>query len=111
MRKYTYGKIIFTAQEMKFPFQNFFSKCDQIRKKLQIWSNFLKKSSMENFIFCAVFLYLMHLIQLVYQIVSRNAIFIGVFPKKILVLSSEQNKDFNINQLKLYFTILLSNAF
>ena len=34
--------------------QGFFSKCDQIRKKLRIWSYLLKKSLMENFIFYAV---------------------------------------------------------
>ena len=39
---------------MKFSVKNFFSKCDQIRKKLRIWSHLLKKSLMENFIFCAV---------------------------------------------------------
>ena len=33
----------------------FFSKWDQIRKNLRIWSLLLKKSLMENFIFCAVF--------------------------------------------------------
>ena len=35
-------------------FQDFFSKCDQIRRFLRIWSHLLKKPSMENFIFCAV---------------------------------------------------------
>ena len=39
---------------MKFSFADFFSKCDQTRKKLRIWSQILKKSSMENFIFHAV---------------------------------------------------------
>ena len=34
--------------------KDFFSKCDQIRKKLRIWSHLLKKSLMENFIFCAM---------------------------------------------------------
>ena len=34
--------------------KDFFSKYDQIRKKLQIWSHLLKKSLMENSIFCAV---------------------------------------------------------
>ena len=29
-------------------------KCDQVHRKLQIWSNLLKKSVMENFIFCTV---------------------------------------------------------
>ena len=29
-------------------------KCDQIRRKLRIWSHLLRESLMENFIFCAV---------------------------------------------------------
>ena len=40
--------------KMKFSIKDFFSKCEQIRKKLRMWSNLLKKSLMENFIFCAV---------------------------------------------------------
>ena len=43
-----------TAQKMTFSIKNFFSKCDQIRRKLRIWSHSLKKSIMENFIFCTV---------------------------------------------------------
>ena len=39
---------------MKFPIKDFFSKCEQIRRKLRICSHLLKKSLMENFIFCAV---------------------------------------------------------
>ena len=39
---------------MKFSIKDFFSKCDQIRRKLRIWSHLLKKSLMRNFIFCAV---------------------------------------------------------
>ena len=39
---------------MKFSITDFFSKYDQIRRKLRIWSHLLKKSAMENFIFCAV---------------------------------------------------------
>ena len=46
---------VFTPQKMKFSIKDFFSKCDQIRRKLRIWSYLLKKSLMENFIFCAVF--------------------------------------------------------
>ena len=40
---------------MKFSIKGFFSKCDQIRSYLRIWSHLLKKSLMENFIFYAVF--------------------------------------------------------
>ena len=42
------------AQKMKFSIKDFFSKCDQIRSFQLIWSNLLKKTLMENFIFCAV---------------------------------------------------------
>ena len=43
-----------TAEKMKFAIKNFHSKCDKVRSFLQIWSHLLKKSLMENFIFCAV---------------------------------------------------------
>ena len=43
-----------TAQKKKFSIKDFFSICDQIRRKLRIWSHLLKKSLIENFIFCAV---------------------------------------------------------
>ena len=39
---------------MKIFINDFFIKCDQIHRKLRIWSHLLKKSLMENFIFCAV---------------------------------------------------------
>ena len=40
---------------MKFSIKDFFIKCDQIHRKLRIWSHLLKKSLMENFIFlCSV---------------------------------------------------------
>ena len=42
---------------MKISIKDFFSKCDQIRSFLRIWSYLLKKSLMENFIFCAVLCY------------------------------------------------------
>ena len=44
----------FTTQKMKCFIKDFFSKCDQIRSFLRIWSHLLKKFLMENFIFCAV---------------------------------------------------------
>ena len=39
---------------MKFSIKDFFSNCDQIRRKLQIWLLLLKKSLIENFIFSDV---------------------------------------------------------
>ena len=43
-----------TAEKLKFSIKDFFSKCDQIRSFVRIWSHLLKKSLMEKFIFCAV---------------------------------------------------------
>ena len=40
--------------KMKFSIKDFFSKCEQNRSLLGIWSHLLKKSLMENFIFCTV---------------------------------------------------------
>ena len=45
---------------MKFSIQDLFSKCEQIRSFLRIWSQLLKKSSMEKFIFCAEYIFLIN---------------------------------------------------
>ena len=42
------------CKKMKFSIKDFFSKCDQIHRKLRIWSHLPKKSLMGNFIFYAV---------------------------------------------------------
>ena len=47
-------EVSLAARNMKFSIKDFFSKCDQIRSILRIWSHLPKKSLMENFIFCAV---------------------------------------------------------
>ena len=49
---YTLGQ--FTTPKKKFFIEDFFGKCDQIRSFLRIWSQLLKKSSMEKFIFRAI---------------------------------------------------------
>ena len=46
-----YYTLNFTAKKMKFPIKDFFSKCDQVCRKMQVLSHLLKKSVMENFIF------------------------------------------------------------
>ena len=43
-----------SAQKMKFSIKDFFSKYDQSRRQLRIWSHLRKKFLMENFILCAV---------------------------------------------------------
>ena len=37
-----------TAQKLKFFIKDFFSKCDQIHRRLRIWSHVLKKFLMKN---------------------------------------------------------------
>ena len=60
-----------TAEKMKFFIKDFFSKCDQIRSFLWIWSHLLNNSLIENFIFCAV-LYLVNQ-QFCYSIAMKLA--------------------------------------
>ena len=65
----SYLKIIIsdnTVQKMKFSIKNFFSRCDQNRSFLRMWSHLLNKSLMENFVFCAV--QCDHTIKFVYSI-------------------------------------------
>ena len=50
-RRYRNGTL--TTPKTKLSIKDFFSKCDQIRRFLGIWSHLLKKSLMENFILCA----------------------------------------------------------
>ena len=38
---------------MKFSIKEVISKCDQVRRKLRIWSHLLKKPLIENLIFGA----------------------------------------------------------
>ena len=59
--------LVYTAQKMKFSVKAFFGKFDQIHRFLRIWSHLLKKSLMENFIFCSV---------------------LGVLSKKVLLLQN-----------------------
>ena len=47
-QKVSLEQLFLTAQKMKFSIKDF-------PEKLQIWSHLLKKSLMENFIFCAFF--------------------------------------------------------
>ena len=55
--------------------KDFFSKHDQIRKKLGIWSHLLKKYLMENFIFCALSTFSYEAIQTVIKVLENDKIF------------------------------------
>ena len=53
-RIYYLSIICITAQKLTFFNKDSCWKCDQICRKLRVWSYSLKKSLMENFNFCAV---------------------------------------------------------
>ena len=55
-KHFSFENLLITAQKMKFSIKDFFSKCDQICRKLRTWSHLLKKPLMENFIFCAMYI-------------------------------------------------------
>ena len=61
-------------KKMKFSIRDFFIKCDQICRKL-LWSHLLKKSLMENFIFCAVYVDLRALCKLVCTMIDSTRFF------------------------------------
>ena len=60
----------FTAKKMKFFIKDIFSKSDQIRRFLRIWSHLLKKSLMENFIFCATVFFVSFFSQLTFGLLN-----------------------------------------
>ena len=49
--KTTLAFVANTSQKMKFSIKDFFSKCNQICRKLRIWSHLLKKSLMKTSFF------------------------------------------------------------
>ena len=77
--------VVYIAQNMKFSIKDFFIKCDQIRRKLRIWSHLLKKSLMENFIFCAVLIETLKLLKsfLILVLVQKTT---GLFWKVFLTV-------------------------
>ena len=73
--------LYFSAQKIKFSIKDFFSKCDQMRSFLGIWSDLLKKSLMEKTSFFVQYL------QNVYIVTSQNLIiFLLLINHKILTL-------------------------
>ena len=69
-----------TAQKMKFSIKDFFTKCDQIRSFLRILSHLLKKSLMENFIFCGLqFVYATQCDYHILKNISWKILFFGDF--------------------------------
>ena len=80
---------------MKFSIKSFFNKYDQIRSLLRIWSHLLKKSVMENFIFCAedtlcfIFKFYFSALYNLWNIFTKKLIF--VFDEKFDLQSIRSN--------------------
>ena len=82
---------------MKFSIEDFFSKCDQIRKKLRIWSHLLKKFCMENFIFCEVWPIRRYIIS-VFRRLKNNT-------QTVIVSNHSYHQDINHLLYWFYFSI------
>ena len=74
---------ISTAQKMKLSIKDFFSKCDQICRKLRIWSHLLTKSLMENFIFWCSVPFFIYFLQSESDCVSNDCCYDVLFSLKI----------------------------
>ena len=67
-----------TAKKMKFSTKDFFIRYDQIRRKVRIWSHLLKKSLMRNFIFCAMYINILHIFNFDYMSTGFNFFYITI---------------------------------
>ena len=113
-----------TAQKIKFPIKDFFSKCDQIHSFLRMWRHLPKKSLTENFISCAVF---HHIIQSILTQCSPHAnapltklenqnvsgVLRGIeldYPlnQLIITVTHQQNPIFCINMISVYLQCFTS---
>ena len=78
---------------MKFSIKDFFCKCDQIRRKLWIVSQLLKKSLLENFIFCAVQQEMIIIILQVWLLKEFVKLYQNEFLIRALYKLSKEKKD------------------
>ena len=69
---------------MTFPIEDFFRTCDQIRRKLRIWSHWLKKSLMENFIFCVAYAKRLAILILIRQLQKKIHWVFQLFGNKVI---------------------------
>ena len=94
-----------TAYKMKYSIKDFFSKCDEIRRKLRIWSRLLKQSLLDNFIFCVVFV--LEVLQIFTKaFLLKNIIWTWIFFKycRLATLLKNEKKNLlkkDVSQLKI----------
>ena len=94
----------YSAEKMKFSIKDFSSKCDQIRRKLEIWSHLLDKSLMENLIFCTV-LYL--------SCLQKCALWYHKLPKILClwhVLKRDEKIEIQLSMLFMWNMLLLHSS-
>ena len=76
------SKYLFTAQNMKFSIKGFFSKCDQIRRKLFFCSVFFKMTDEDSFPE-----YSQNITQ-IFRLCLRMCVCIFVYPLKVSTVSN-----------------------
>ena len=94
----------YSAEKMKFSIKDFSSKCDQIRRTLEIWSHLLDKSLMENLIFCTV-LYL--------SCLQKCALWYHKLPKILSlwhVLKRDEKIEIQLSMLFMWNMLLLHSS-
>ena len=100
LRNFVIPQKYYTVQKMKFFTKDFFSKCDQIRSFLRLWSHLLKKSLMENFHFLCNFMKLSSL-SMPHENIRKPEVFYYVY-----VVSRKSRSAAKKNRImKLYFEI------
>ena len=85
--------LINAAQKMQFSIEDFFSKCNQIRRKLWIWSHLIKKSSMKNEIFLCSSLFTKYEFINIRRSIFRN-LQIYFFQKQLKLIDCYSSQSF-----------------
>ena len=80
----------------KFLIKDFFSKWDQIRCFLRIWSHLLKKSLMENFIFGCPSHNLKWMWSIIWPRTSRTSVYIFIIKKHGIQKQTRNNSILNL---------------
>ena len=92
--------LINAAQKMQFSIEDFFSKCNQIRRKLWIWSHLIKKSSMKNGIFLCSSLFTKYEFVNIRRSIFRN-LQIYFFQKQLKLTDCYSSQSFSVYCLQI----------
>ena len=92
-----------TVQKMKLSMKDYFSKYDQISRKLRIWSHLLMKSIIKNFVFCVACHQVLWGRSLIKCSITLKCSIVDLFSKKLPVSESfysNNNLQFSCSAIK-----------